>query len=160
MFTLFIKGAVAACSMSWKKASLEGSALGVLLSLLSIWLLGIPAETVLGAYALLLLLLSAYLTSSPRAGALVGLFAVIGESVIDFAFFVFAQNAQVSLVPYAVGFILFAGRIPVFPLFGAMGGYLGREYFAEDTKPRLRARNRVHPSRKSGAGKKEKEERD
>jgi asparagine N-glycosylation enzyme membrane subunit Stt3 len=145
--------------MSWKKASLEGSALGVLLSLLSIWLLGIPAQTVLGAYALLLLLLSAYLTSSPRAGALVGLFAVIGESVTDFAYFVLTQNAQVSLVPYAVGFILFAGRIPVFPLFGAMGGYLGREYFAEDIKPRLRT-NRGHPSRKSGGGKKEKGERD
>jgi hypothetical protein len=136
--------------MSWGKASIEGCALGVLLSLLSIWLLGIPAETLLGAYGLLLLLLSAYLASSPGAGALVGVFAVIGESVTDFAYFVFFQNAMASLVPYAVGFVLFIGRIPIFPLLGAFGGYLGREYFAEDTKRRLRARNRGYPFRKSG----------
>jgi uncharacterized membrane protein YgaE (UPF0421/DUF939 family) len=43
--------------MSWKKASIEGSALGVLLSLLSVMLLGIPDVTLLGAYALVLLLL-------------------------------------------------------------------------------------------------------
>jgi hypothetical protein len=134
--------------MNWK-ASIEGCALGVLLSLLSIWLLGIPAETLLGAYGLLLLLLSAYLTSSPRAGALVGLFAVIGESVTDFTYFVFFQNTMASLVPYAAGFILFAGRIPVFPLLGAIGGYMGHQYFAEEAKPRLRARTPRQASRKS-----------
>jgi len=136
--------------MNWK-ASIEGCALGVLLSLLSIWLLGIPAETLLGAYALLLLLLSAYLTSSPRAGALLGLFTVIGESVIDFYYFVSVHGVQLlPLVPYAVGFVLFVGRIPVFPLWGAIGGYLGHRYFAEDAKPRLRARTPRQAVRKSG----------
>ena len=133
--------------MGWKKASLEGSALGVLLSLLSIWL-PIPAEMLLAAYALLLLLLSAYLASSPREGALLGLFAVVSEFVIDFVYWVFVQGLQVLLVPYAVGFILFAGRIPVFPLMGAIGGYLGQQYFAENTKPRLRPRNPRYVSRK------------
>jgi hypothetical protein len=130
--------------MSWKRASVEGSALGVLLSLLSIVLLGISDVTLLGGYALLLLLLSASLTSSPRAGALLGLFAVIGESVTDFVYFLSGYGAQLSLVPYAVGFILFVGRIPVFPLLGAIGGYLGQQYFAEkDKKPRMkRERNR------------------
>jgi hypothetical protein len=136
--------------MSWKKTSVEGCALGVVLSLLSIWLLGTPAETLLVAYALLLLLLSAYLTSSPRAGALLGLSAVIGESIIDFVYFISVQGLMVPFVPYAVGFTLFVGRIPVFPLLGATGGYLGQQYFAEETKPRFRASNRRHALRKSG----------
>jgi hypothetical protein len=127
--------------MYWE-VSIEGCAVGVPLSLLSIWLLGIPAETILAAYALLLLLFSAYLTSSPRGGALLGLFAVIGESVIDFAYLVSVQGVAVSLVPYAVGFVLFAGRIPVFPLLGAIGGYLGEQYFTEDRKPKLRVRKK------------------
>jgi hypothetical protein len=143
-----MKGVVVTRSMSWKKASVEGSALGVPLSLLSIWLLGVPAETVLAAYALLLLLLSAYLTSYPREGALLGLFAVIGESVTDFVYFVSVQGLQVLLVPYAVGLTLFVGRIPLFPFLGAAGGYLGREYFADKTERRMRARNRRLSSQK------------
>jgi hypothetical protein len=135
--------------MSWRKASIAGSALGAVLSLLSILLLDIPEVTLLGAYALFLLLVSASLTSSPRAGALFGLFAVIGESVTDCAYFL-SYGTQVLLVPYAVGFILFAGRIPVFPLAGVIGGYLGREYVAEKTRPTLRARNRAYVSRKTG----------
>jgi hypothetical protein len=147
--------------MSWWKASLEGSAVGVLLSLLSIWLLGIPAETLLAAYALLLLLFSGYLTSYPREGALLGLFAVIGESVIDFIYFVSVKGLLVSLLPYGVGFILFVGRIPFFPLFGAIGAYLGREYFADKTELRLRARKRRPATRKTRGerGREKKKER-
>jgi hypothetical protein len=142
--------------MCWKRVLAEGCALGVVLSLLSVWLLGITAETLLVAYALLLLLLSAYLTSWPRAGALLGLFAVIGESVMDFVYFIFVQGLAVPLVPYAVGFVLFVGRIPVFPLLGAVGGYLGQQYFAEDTRPRLRASNRRYALRKTRKRKGEK----
>jgi hypothetical protein len=40
---------VAVRSVGWKKVSLEGSALSVLLSILSIWLLGMSAEMLLGA---------------------------------------------------------------------------------------------------------------
>jgi hypothetical protein len=129
--------------MSWKKESLEGSVLGVLLSLLSVWLLGVPAEILLGGYALLLLLFSAYLTSSSREGMLLGLFAVIGEAVMDLIYWVSVERLMVSLVPYAVGFTLFVGRIGFFPIMGAIGGYLGQQYFAERTKPRLRAKKRV-----------------
>jgi hypothetical protein len=136
--------------MTWWKALVEGCALGVLLSLLSVWLLGVPAEILLVAYGLLMLLLSAYLTSSPRAGALLGAFAVIGESMIDFVYFVSVQGLMVPLVPYAAGFVLFLGRIPVFPLLGAIGGYLGEQYFAEETKQRFRASNRRSALRKSG----------
>lgn len=134
--------------MDWIKTSIEGSAIGVLLSVLSIVLLNISALTLLGAYALLLLLLSMYLTSSPRAGALLGLFAVIGESVTDLAYFVLAQGLPASLVPYAAGLILFVGRIPVFPLLGAIGGHLGREYFADSARPRSQVRNRRYMSRR------------
>ena len=126
--------------MDWKKVSLEGFILGVLLSLLSTWLLGVPADTLLGAYALLVFLFSAYLTSSLSEGGLLGLFAVIGEVVTDFIYSVFVARVLVSLVPYAVGLTLFIGRIGVFPLMGAMGGYLGQQYFAEKKKPRLRAK--------------------
>lgn len=117
--------------MNVKATSIEGSVLGVIFSLLAIALMGVPDETLLFAYALLLLLFSAYLTSSPRMGALFGLFAIIGESVMDFVYFVFVSGLQVSLVPYAAGLFLFLGRIPIFLILGALGGYLGREYFAE-----------------------------
>jgi hypothetical protein len=143
-----MKGVVANRSMGWWKASLEGSAVGLLLSLLSIWLLGVPPETLLAGYALLLLLFSAYLTSYPREGALLGLFAVIGESVIDFVYFVSVKGLLAPLLPYAVGSILFFGRIPFFPLFGAIGGYLGREYFTDKSELRMRGRNRGPASRK------------
>jgi hypothetical protein len=141
--------------MSWRKASIAGSALGVLLSLLSILLLGIPEVMLLGAYVLLLLLLSSSLSSSPRAGALFGLFAVIGESVTDFAYFLL-YGLQLLIVPYAVGVILFLGRVPLFPLVGALGGYLGREYVAEKTKPSSRPRKRAYASQKTGESKKDK----
>jgi hypothetical protein len=134
--------------MGWKKASLEGSALGVLLSLLSMWLLGMPAGILLVAYALLLLLFSAYLTSSARDGALLGLFAVIGELAIDFIYSILVAGVLMPLVPYAVGLTLFYGRIAVFPLMGCMGGYLGQRYFAEKTKRRLRAKKRVGRERR------------
>jgi hypothetical protein len=40
---------VAVRSVGWKKVSVEGSSPGVLLSLLSMWLLGMSAEMLLGA---------------------------------------------------------------------------------------------------------------
>ena len=83
-----------------------------------------------------------------------GLFAVIGESVTDFIYFLFGYGLQALVVPYAVGFVLFVGRIPVFPLVGAIGGYLGRQYFAEKTKPRLRATDQTLAPRKSKENKK------
>lgn len=140
--------------MSSKKSIMEGLALGVLLSLLSIFLLSVPDMMLLGAFSLILVFISAWLTSSPRAGAIFGLFALIGESVTDFAYFLLGQGMQVSLVPYAVGFILFVGRIPMFPSLGYLGGYLGEQYFA-DEKPRIKReknrenRLRGHVSRKA-----------
>ena len=130
-------------SMNSKKAWIEGCALGVLLSLLSIVLLDISDMMLLGAFTLLSC--SSQQLSHPRQrdGALFGLFAVIGESVTDFIYFIFGYGLEASIVPYAVGFVLFVGRIPVFPLVGAIGGYLGRQYFAEKTKPRLRATDRT-----------------
>jgi hypothetical protein len=126
------------------RAVLGGSAVGVLLSLLSMMLLNIPDATMLTACGLLVLLFSAYVTSSARAGALFGLFVIISGSVVEFAYLVFVSGVVVSLVPYAVGFVLFVGRIPVFLLLGAIGGYLGQEYFADKGKPRARRkRNRL-----------------
>jgi len=133
--------------MSWKKVPLEGSLLGVLLSLLSVWLLGVPAEILLGGYALLLLLFSAYLTSSPGEGLLLGLFAVIGELVMDLIYWVSLKSLMVSLVPYAPGLTLFLGRIPVFPFMGLVGGYLGQKYFTENTKRRLQEKKRARKER-------------
>jgi hypothetical protein len=137
-------------SMDSKKASIVGCAVGALLSLLSILLLEVSDVTLLGAYALLMLLLSAALTSSERAGAYFGLFAFIGECVTDFAYFLMG-GVQMLLVPYAVGLILFVGRIPVFPLLGAIGGYFGRQYFTGKTKPRSRAADRKVAAQKSRA---------
>ena len=144
-----MEGVVVARTMNSKKVWIEGCALGVLLSLLSVVLLNISDVTLLGAYTLVLLLVSASLTSSQRDGAFFGLFAVIGESVTDFIYFIFGYGVQALLVPYAVGFILFVGRIPVFPLVGAIGGYLGQRYFAEKTKPRVRPADRASPGRKT-----------
>jgi hypothetical protein len=135
--------------MNSKKVWIEGCALGVLLSLLSVVLLDVSDVTLLGAFTLVVLLVSASLTSSPRDGAFLGLFAVIGESVTDFMYFIFGYGLQALLVPYAVGFVLFVGRIPVFPLVGAIGGYLGRQYIAEKAQPGLRARSRAHTSQKT-----------
>jgi CHASE2 domain-containing sensor protein len=98
---------------------------------------------VLGAYALLLLLFSAYLASSPREGTLLGLFAVIGELAMDFIYSILVAGVMIPLVPYAVGLTLFFGRIAVFPFMGSIGGYLGQQYFAEKTKRRLRVKKRV-----------------
>ena len=148
--------------MNSKKVWIEGCALGVLLSLLSVVLLDISDVMLLGAFTLILLLVSAALTSSERDGAFFGLFAVIGESVTDLIYFVFGYGLQALIVPYAVGFVLFVGRIPVFPLVGAIGGYLGRQYFAEKTsrdyeRPIRRWRpGKVEESKKDrGKGKKE-----
>jgi hypothetical protein len=143
--------------MNSKKVWIEGCALGVLLSLLSVALLSISDTTLFGAYTLVLLLVSTSLTSSQRDGAFFGLFAVIGESVTDFVYYLFGYGVQALLVPYAVGFFLFVGRIPVFPLVGAIGGYLGERYFAEKTKPRVRAASRTLGPRKRRESEKRRE---
>ena len=144
-----MEGVLVARFMNSRKTWIEGCALGVLLSLLSVVLLDISDVTLLGAFTLILLLVSAALTSSERVGAFFGLFAVIGESATDFIYFVFGYGLAAPIVPYAVGFALFVGKIPLFPLMGAIGGYLGRQYFAEKSKPRLRATDQTLAPRKS-----------
>jgi hypothetical protein len=139
---------VVALSMNSRKVWIEGCALGVLLSLLSVALLSISDTTLFGAYTLVVLLASASLTSSQRNGAFFGLFAMIAESVTDFIYYVLGSGVDPLLVPYAVGLVLFIGRIPVFPLAGAVGGYLGERYFAEKTKPKARVPVRTSVARK------------
>jgi len=126
--------------MNSKKVWVEGCVLGVVLSFLSLVLMDISDVMLLGAFTFLLLLASAALTSSERNGAFFGLFTVIGESVTDLIYFILGYGLEASIVPYAVGLVLFVGRIPVFPLVGAVGGYLGRRYFAEKSKQRMRAK--------------------
>jgi hypothetical protein len=94
------------------------------------------------------LLVSTSRTSSERGGLFFGLFVVIGESLTDFIYFLYG-GLELSLIPYAVGFVLFVGRIPVFPLMAAIGGYLGRQYFPEKTRPRSRLPDRTQAPRKS-----------
>jgi hypothetical protein len=134
--------------MNSKKVWIEGCALGVLLSLLSVALLSVSDTTLFVAYTLVVLLVSASLTSSQRNGAFFGLFAMIAESVTDFIYYVLGSGVHPLLVPYAVGIVLFVSRIPVFPLAGAIGGYVGERYFAEKTKPRARVPVRTSVPRK------------
>jgi hypothetical protein len=143
-----MRGLVVTGYMNSKRVWIEGCALGVLLSLLSVVLLSISDATLLGAYAFIVLLVSTSRSSSERDGLFLGLFVVIGESATDLIYFLYG-GLQPLLVPYAVGFVLFVGRIPVFPLVAAIGGYLGRQYFAERTKPRSRPTDRRQAPRKS-----------
>jgi hypothetical protein len=145
--------------MNSKRVWIEGCALGVLLSLLSVVLLNISDVTLLGAYALIVLLVSASRTSSERAGLFFGLFVVIGESATDFIYFLYG-GLQPLLIPYAVGFVLFVGRIPVFLLLAAIGGYLGRQYFPEKTRLRSRPPDRTQAARKSKVSKENKKKED
>jgi hypothetical protein len=149
------EGVVVALSMNSKKVWVEGCGLGVLLSFLSIILLNISDVTLLGAYALIVLLVSASLLSSERDGVYFGIFAVIAESVTDLVYYFFGYGLQALGVPYAVGLFLFLGKIPVLPLMAVIGGYLGRQYFAEKAKPRLRAKSRAITARKTGEKKKD-----
>jgi hypothetical protein len=70
---------------------------------------------------------------------------LIGEVVAELVYFFSVYGMDVLLLPYMVGLSLFVGRIPLFILAGAFGGYVGREYFAEP-----KARSRTKRIRKKG----------
>jgi len=120
-----------------------GFVLGALLALAGLMLLlGVSDQVLLIAYAIVLILVSASLTSSAREGLILGLSALIGQALVDLVYVVFVYQALL-LLPYAVGFNLFVGMIPAFPLAGALGGYLGGAYFAESkSKRRLGEKSR------------------
>jgi len=123
-------------SADYITSSVIGFAVGAVLSLVGLVLLGtdISDQMLLSAYTIVVFLVSASLTASAKRGLVLGVFAVIAQAVIDVIYFVSVYSADLQLVPYAAGFALFIGRIPLFPLAGAFGGYLGQEYFSE--KPR------------------------
>jgi hypothetical protein len=113
--------------------SVVGVALGAILSLVGLVLLGtdVSDQLLLGAFTVVVFLVSASLATSAKRGLVLGVFAMIAQTVIDVIYFVSVYGADLGLVPYAAGFALFVGRIPLFPLAGAFGGYLGQEYFSE-----------------------------
>jgi hypothetical protein len=113
-----------------------GVVLGGLLSAVSLLLLPeLSDQTILVAYAVVVLFVSAALLSSVGSGLLLGLFTIIAETVIELVYFVSGYSTGVPLniadLPFAVGLTLFVGRILLFPVSGAIGGYLGRELFAK-----------------------------
>jgi hypothetical protein len=124
----------------------EGVGLGVLFAAASLVLLaGVPDTTLLGGYTIVLFLVSAALTSSPKSGLTLALSVLIGEVVAELVYFFSVYGMDVLLLPYVVGLSLFVGRIPLFILAGVFGGYVGREYFAEP-----KARSRIKRIRKKG----------
>lgn len=117
-------------------ASVAGVVLGGLLSAVSLLLLPeLSDQTILVAYVVVVLFVSAALLSSVGSGLLLGIFTMIAETVIELVYFVSGYSTGVPLniadLPFAVGFTLFVGRILLFPISGAIGGYLGKELFAE-----------------------------
>jgi hypothetical protein len=120
-------------SLAYITSAVIGFGLGVLLSLVGVVLLGtdISDQMLLGAFTIVVFLVSASLAASAKRGLVLGVFAVIAQAVIDVIYFVSVYGADLQLVPYAAGFALFVGRVPLFPLAGALGGYLGQEYFSE-----------------------------
>ena len=125
------------------RVAVAGLVAGVLLTFTGVMLPRVSDVILLCGFAIVLVLASSSLASSARAGFIFALFALLGENVADFVYFVFAYGADISLLPYALGFILFVGRIPLFPLAGALGGYLGQEFFAEPGKRKgLREKSR------------------
>jgi hypothetical protein len=130
----------------------EGVTLGVLFALMGLILLPeVPDQTLLGGYVIIIFLVTVALTTSPISGFTLGVSAVIGEVLAESVYLSIAYGVDIMVLPYAAGLSLFVARIPLFPLAGAFGGYLGREYFAEP-------KTRLHPA---GARrrKKRKEER-
>jgi hypothetical protein len=125
---------------------MAGFSVGVMLGLVAI----LPAAEVseqmlLAAYGVVVILISAALASTWKAGFMFGLFAIAGESVAESLYFVLALGTDLLLVPFAAGFAFFLGRIPVFLLAGAVGGYLGGEYFADKSgKKRVKKKRRAH----------------
>jgi hypothetical protein len=135
--------------ISWSQL-IEGVALGILLALLYFTLLtDVPVTTVLGGYVIIVFFVSSALASSPTSGLILALSVLIGEIPTEFFYLCSTYGAvDVSILPYAVGIILFVARIPLFPVAGAFGGYVGREYFAEKARPVRRRRKVV--KRKTG----------
>jgi hypothetical protein len=130
------------------KVVLAGLVVGVLLSFVGLVLLQVPDQVLLCGFAIVLILASASLTSSARIGLVFAVFALVSENVVDLIYFVLAYGADLSVLPYALGFILFVGRIPLFPLAGALGGYLGQEYFTQHVKGKsLREKSRKRQPR-------------
>jgi len=127
-----------------------GLTLGVLLALVG---LGIAPETpelaLFGAYALVVLFVAASTVSSARAGAIVGALTIVGEVAVELAYFVSVYHVDISLVPYAAGLTLSLGRIPAYPLMGALGGYIGGEYFGRQSKIGQASRTSRTSKRKS-----------
>jgi len=113
-------------------ALIEGLAVGVLISILDLVVLREVSDqlVLLCGYAVVVLLVSASLTSSAKAGFLLAVFTVIGATVIGLIYY----GGDLLLAPYAVGFYLFVGRIPLFPIAGALGGYLGKRYFTKEAE--------------------------
>jgi hypothetical protein len=127
-------------------AATAGLTVGVLLSVFALLLLPELSETiVLGAYAIVVFLVSASLTSSPKGGVVLGLFTVLGQTIAELVYFISVYAASVTILPFAVGLTLFVGRIVLFPLTGSLGGYLGQEYFSEKPKRESRKVGKKRP---------------
>ena len=120
-------------SAGYVTSPIVGFAVGGILSFVGLSLLGtdISDQVLLSAYTIVIFLVSASLATSAKRGLVLGVFAVIAQAVIEVIYFVSVYAADLQLVPYAAGFALFVGRIPLFPLAGAFGGYLGQQYFPE-----------------------------
>lgn len=128
--------------MGW----IAGLALGCLFALVGLVVVPeVSDQMLLGAYAIVLMFVCAALVSSARAGLVLAALTILSETLTEVAYFVYVYGAHISLVPYAVGFILFVGRIPLFPLTGAFGGYLGQEYFGETSKRRTGEKEQRRP---------------
>jgi hypothetical protein len=127
-------------------APTAGLTVGVLLSLIAVLLLPELAQvTVLGAYAIVVFLVSASLTSSTKAGVTLGLFTLVGQTITELIYFISVYAVDVTILPFAVGVTLFVGRIVLFPLTGGLGGYLGGEYSSEKLKRESRRIGKKRP---------------
>jgi len=128
--------------------SAAGLAVGPPLALIGLLVIpDVSDQLLLAAYAIALMLIAAAVTLSTRAGLLLAVLTIITETLTELAYFVSVYGMDISLLPYAVGFVLFVGRIPLFPLAGAFGGYLGREFFAEESKRKMGAKARTRRAR-------------
>jgi hypothetical protein len=124
---------------------MAGLILGPLLALLAVWLAPeISDQILLIAYAVVVLLVSASLTSTAKEGLLLAALTVVGETLVELLYFVSVYGVDVSIVPWAAGFSLFVGRIVLFPVAGVLGGYMGRGNAEKSTaKPREKSGRKV-----------------
>lgn len=129
--------------------SVAGLAVGPLLALIGLVVVPeVSDQLLLAGYAIALMLVAAAVTLSARAGLLLAVLTIVSETVTELAYFVSVPpGMDISLLPYAVGFALFVGRIPLFPIAGAFGGYLGGEFFAEESKTKMGKKRRTRRSR-------------